>query len=51
MLALSHASSGLRGGIYKSLLDDLTILLAPDAEPFNIAPERIIPVMKVPNGQ
>jgi hypothetical protein len=101
MLALSYASSGLRGGIYKSLLDDLTLLLAPDAEqipeqdaailaplktrlealetepglvcaidlrpaeiaklkplgqdptyaPFDIAPERIIAVMNVPNGQ
>jgi hypothetical protein len=29
MLALSYASSGLRGGIYKSLLDDLTILSIP----------------------
>ena len=100
-LALSYASSGLRGGIYKSLLDDLTILLASDVEqlpeqdvtvlaplkarlqeletepglvcaidlqpaeiaklnlpgqdptyaPFDIAPDRIAAIMKVPNAQ
>jgi len=98
-LALSYASSGLRGGIYKSLLDDLKVLLAPGAEqlpegdvaivaplkarlealetepglvcaidlqpaeiaklnpgqdptyaPFDIAPERIAAILKVPNA-
>lgn len=41
-LALDYASGGLRGGIYKSLLDDLTILLAPDVEQL---PEQDVTVL------